>query len=246
MRRTAILRKLAISWQIVFVTILLVHFQASASGLSDWYHGSAGYERAYQEALAEEKPLILYFHTEWCKWSKKMDREYIDSYEVSRFLSGIPKAEINPEEGTPEETITKKHGVTGYPKFLVLVPSFGTRAKSLYPFRKGEDWTASEFVEKIKRSIASAYNNEGHSRLKRGSYNKAVDYFEKTLSCDPENSYAYYGIGHCYYHMGYRNRDIELLEKANVNYEKALEIDPDDNGVRRELTQLGELLKRIQ
>jgi len=244
MRRMAIRGKMTVSWQILFVTILLVYSQASASSFSDWYHGAAGYERAYREALAEEKPLLLYFHTEWCKWSKKMDREYIGSYEVSHFLSGIPKAEINPDEGTPEETITKKHGVTGYPKFLVLVPSFGTGAKGLYPFRKGGDWTASEFVDRIKRTIARAYNNQGHSHLKSKSYEKAVHCFQKTLSWDPENSYAYYGTGHCYYQMGYRNRDIELLKEANTNYEKALEQNPNDAGARRELSQLEELLKR--
>jgi tetratricopeptide (TPR) repeat protein len=246
MRSIAILRKIIVSWQIVFVTILLVYFQASASSFSDWHHGAAGYERAYREALAEETPLLLYFHTEWCRWSKKMDRKYIDSYEVSHFLSGIPKAEINPDEGTPEETITKKHGVTGYPKFLVLVPSYGTAAKSLYPFRKGGDWTASEFVDRIKTSIADAYNNKGHSHLKSGSYEKAVDCFQKTLSWDPENSYAYYGTGHCYYQMGYRNRDIELLREANTNYEKALEQNPNDAGARRELPQLEKLLKSVQ
>jgi hypothetical protein len=79
MRSIAILRKIIVSWQIVFVTILLVYFQASASSFSDWHHGAAGYERAYREALAEETPLLLYFHTEWCRWSKKMDRKYIDS-----------------------------------------------------------------------------------------------------------------------------------------------------------------------
>ncbi|GAF68632.1 unnamed protein product [marine sediment metagenome] len=47
-----------------------------------------------------------------------------------------------------------------------------------------------------------------------------------SLNFDPENVYAYYAMGLVYHTISYNQKDSDLLEKAEENYSKALEIDP--------------------
>ena len=85
--------------------LLVVSFvpnKTLANDFSDWSHGASGYKHAIQEAKNEDKPLILYFHKERCKWSRKMTKNYLASYDVKAFLRGIPKVEINPDKGAME------------------------------------------------------------------------------------------------------------------------------------------------
>jgi len=216
-----------------------------ANDFSGWYHGASGYDDAIQEAKYEEKPLIIYFHTAWCKWCKKMNNNYLASYEVDDFLREIPKVEINPDNGVAEKSLTKKHNVTGYPSFLVSVPSVGSRNERVYPFRKGSDWTNDEFINAIREKIINVYNKKGYSCYQGKQYEEAIKYYEMAITIDPEDAYAYYGKGIVHHTVAFKDRDAILLEEAETDYLNALEIDPNHTGSKRELIRLRKTMEKM-
>ncbi len=227
MRSSIVSKKAIILISIFFLGSLLVCGDILAYDFTDWYHGASGYEDALDEVIGEEKPLILYFHSESCTWCKKLDSEYLASYEVDQFLSNIPKVEISSSEEAPEKALYDKYGVSGVPSFFVLIPSMDSKsAKSISPFMKGKHKTTYEFISAIKKRITYKYNNKGYSLFNNKQYEESLKYYEMTLNFDPENVYAYYAMGLVYHTISYNQKDSDLLEKAKENYSKALEIDP--------------------
>ncbi len=239
MRSSIVSKKTIILISIFFLGSLFVCGDILAYDFTDWYHGASGYEDALDEVIGEEKPLILYFHSESCNWCKKLDSEYLASYEVDQFISNIPKVEISSAKEAPEKALYDKYGVTGVPAFFVLMPSMDSKpAKSISPFMKGKHKTTDEFVDVIKRRITYKYNNKGYSLFKNKQYEEALKYYEMTLNFDPENVYAYYAMGLVYHTISYNKKDSDLLEKAKENYSKALEIDPNHEESRKGLDNL--------
>jgi len=227
MRSSIVSKKTIILISIFFLGSLFVCGDILAYDFTDWYHGASGYEDALDEVIGEEKPLILYFRSESCKWCKKLDNEYLASYEVDQFISNIPKVEISSAKEAPEKALNDKYGVTGVPSFFVLIPSMDSKpAKSISSFIKGKHKTTDEFVDAIKRRITYKYNNKGYSLFKNKQYEEALKYYEMSLNFDSRNVYAYYAIGLAYHTIGYNQNDPDLFEKAQENYSKALEIDP--------------------
>ena len=227
MRSSIVSKKTIISVGILLLGSLFVCGDILAYDFTDWYHGASGYEDALDEVIGEEKPLILYFHSKSCNWCKKLDSEYLTSYEVDQFLRNIPKVEISSAEEVPEKALYDKYGVSGVPSFFVLIPSMDSKpAKSISPFMKGKHKTTDEFVDVIKRKITYKYNNKGYFLFKNKQYEEALKYYEMTLNFDPENVYAYYAMGLAYHTIGYDQKDTDLLEKAKESYSKALEIEP--------------------
>ena len=227
MRSSIISKKTIILVGILLLGSLFVCGDILAYDFSDWYHGASGYEDALDEVIGEKKPMIVYFHSESCKWCKKLDSEYLASYEVDQFISNITKVEISSSKEAPEKAIYDKYGVRGVPSFFVLVPSIDSKpAKSISTFIKGKHKTTDEFVDAIKARITYKYNNKGYSLSKNKQYEEALRYYEMSLNFDPGNVYAYYAMGLVYHTIGYNQKDSGLLEKAKENYSKALEIDP--------------------
>ena len=210
-----------------------------------WRHGAYGYERASKEAKEQELPVILYFNTDWCKWCQKLNNEYLASYEIEDFLSGIPKVEVNPEKGSAEKALSKKYGVNGFPTFLVSMPAFGNKAEKITPFLKRGNMTTDEFLQAIKEKITRQYNNKAYSHMQNRDYETALEYYEISSQFDSENAYAYYGIGFCYHSMAYQEKDTELFEQAEENYLRALEIDPDHQASKSGLEKLHEAMEQF-
>ncbi len=229
----------------IFVGIFLfgsaISDRALSYDFSDWEHGVSGHRNALASAKEEERPLIVYCHTEWCKWSKRMNREYLASYEVSEYLSDIPKVEINPEKGAPEKELCKKtYRVTGYPSFLVYIPAYKSRPFRIYPYRKGGNWTVEEFIKAIGEKVAHEYNLKGHSCYRNRKYEDAIEYHEMALDYDPSNAYAYYGMGMACYSMGYHSRNLDLVDKAEEHFINALDLNPDDEASKKQLEKIRE------
>lgn len=221
-----------------FLTDIVSATTVRAYEFSDWEHGASGYNRAVAKAQEEEKPLIVYFRTSWCRWCKKMNNDYLASREVEHYLSTLAKVEINTDKGADEKALCNQYGVKGYPSFIVVIPSFNSKAKKIYPFLKSGNMTTGEFVQSIKNHIAYQYNNKGYLCVKNKEYESAMKYYKMTLDFDPENAYAYYGLGMSYHSIAYNKKDRELLKKAEENYLRALEIDPKHQESKKELEKL--------
>jgi len=227
MRSSIVFKKTIMLINILLLGGLFVCGDILAYDFTDWYHGASGYEDALEEVIDAEKPLILYFHREGCKWCKKLDSEYLASDKMDQFISNIPRVEISSAKEAPEKALYDKYGVTGVPAFFVLMPSMDSKpAKSISPFIKGKHKTTDEFVDAIKRRITYKYNNKAYSLFRNKQYEEALKYYEMSLNFDPRNVYAYYAIGLVYHTIGYNQKAPDLFVKAEENFSKALEIDP--------------------
>ena len=128
----------------------------------DWEHGASGYRVALKEAMEGGRPLILYFHTSWCGWCEKLDRNYLSTEEMVRFLRDIPKVEINPDKGEAEKAIFNKFGLTGYPSFLVLNFNLSPDPVQLSPFLNTGTLSVKEFLDKIREVTAVGSKGLAH------------------------------------------------------------------------------------
>ena len=231
---------------VFWVAVLFIPAKSLAYDFIGWYHGASGHDNAIEEAINEETPLIVYFHTDWCKWSKKFNSDYLASYQVDQFLSDIPKVEINPDIGANEKSLCKKYGVTGFPSFFAYIPALGSRAgKSINPFRKNKDWSVDEFLDAIATKLANQYNQKGYSCIKNKKYGEAIRYFELTVSYAPKDAYAYYGMGLVYHSLAYKEKDTGLLEEAESYYLKALEMDPNHKASKEGLERLHKAMEEL-
>jgi tetratricopeptide (TPR) repeat protein len=230
----------------LFAIALLNANSLGAYSFANWGHGASGYEQMLSEAQDAERPLILYFNTEWCKWCKKFNSEILASWETEDFISNIPKVEINPDNGSDEEALMKKYGITGYPTFLVSIPAFSNKTKRVSTSLKGGKLTVDSFLQEIKARIASQYNQKALSCYKRKAYEDALSYLENAIEYNSESVYAYYLTGFVYHTLGANDKDVELLEKAQENYQKTLELDPDHKEANKELNKLTKFLESME
>lgn len=125
----------------------------TVSDTYDWFEDADGYAEAYSIAKSEKRPLIVYFHVEWCGYCKYLNDEFLDDYDVDDYISNYLRVKINPEDGEEEKSVSKKYGVRGFPTFLVTYPH-ANKLKRVHPFKKGgKIWTAEQFMDEIKKFI---------------------------------------------------------------------------------------------
>ncbi len=238
-------KRLAIGILLAFLT-LCIPCGPWAYEFSGWSRGVNGHEEALKEAMNEGKPLIVYFWADWCKWCRRLNSQYLASSEVERYLAEIPKVQIEPDKGSAEKDLSRKHGVTGYPTFLVSVPSLGKGpGDRLHPFRGGKELSVNEFLREMRTAIAGKYSDKAYASYKSKNYDEAVDYYGAAIAYDEENAYAYYGLGAVYYAMAFQKKDKELLKDAEGYYEKALELDPKHSAAKAELERLRKAVKEL-
>ncbi|MFC1868469.1 hypothetical protein ACFL0H_10085 [Thermodesulfobacteriota bacterium] len=193
--------------------------------LFDWETGAAGYEIALMDAEDDEKPLVLFFHIGSSVWNTKMKDEYLGAEEVEKFLRDIPKVEINPDREETEKLLSANFKVEQYPAFFVFIPSFKGKPQRIHPFGK-KDMTAGEFLERVKAVIVYQYNEKGVSYFQKKDYKNVLKYLEISMEYDSNKAYTFYAMGVVYNSMAAEANDMELLKKAEENYQRALKIDP--------------------
>ena len=135
------------------VAILGCRTSMAAPDTYDWYEDADGFEDVFKIAKSEERPLIVYFHVEWCGYCKHLNEEFLDDYDVDDYISNYLRVKINPEDGDEEKVIAKRYNVKGYPTFLITYPHLD-KVKRVHPFRKGgKIWSTDKFIDKIKSAI---------------------------------------------------------------------------------------------
>lgn len=191
-----------------------------------WDHGTAGYESVLYGAELSERPLILYFHVEGDNWNERMNDSYLATEEVENFLMELYKVEIDPERGEDEKALSSKYGVTRFPAFLVTVPAFGSESEKIHPFTKEKDLSIAEFLQTVQARIAHLYSKKAFSYFENKAYDEALKYYNMAVQYDPKNFYAYFAMGVVHEKVGVEQESIENLIDAELNYSRALEIDP--------------------
>ena len=72
----------------------------------------------------------------------------------------------------------------------------------------------------VETNLIKAIISEGFVYLNANNYSKSVEYFQKAITKDSANDYAYYGLAKAY-------RGLEINEKAGEMYEKAIALNPE-------------------
>ncbi|MCM8782621.1 MAG: hypothetical protein NC828_06205, partial [Candidatus Omnitrophica bacterium] len=62
----------------------------------------------------------------------------------------------------------------------------------------------------------------------QANYDEAIKQYNSILEIGWESGNLYYNLGNGYFRLGMEEKDIEILKKSAENYQKALEIDPND------------------
>ncbi len=225
----------------IFYFLLITSSFCLANSLKDWPNGPSNHKKILAFAVKEEKPMLVYFYTDWCSFCKRLNQEYINTTEFKELSNGVYKVQINPEKSNSGNKLFKtKYKGTGYPTVLVLVPGISDDFKKYHPFSKNNDMSPALYVNKIRETIARMYNNKAFGLFKNKQYKAARSYLYKALTYDLHNKYALKLIGMTYHHEGYEKQDQSLLDKARTVYKKALSFYPRDKEILENLSQLGD------
>lgn len=99
--------------RVVLLAMLAVSLFSSVVSAADGGFWKTDYHTALKQARAENKLLLLHFYADWCMPCKRMERETLSSYELSRqFGDKVIAVKVNGEHH-PE--LLQKFGVQSYP-----------------------------------------------------------------------------------------------------------------------------------
>lgn len=113
---------------------------------------AADYASALKQAGEQKKPLIIDVSTDWCGWSKKMERETFADPAVQEHLKNCVLFRLNPETSDANRELAETFEVTGYPT-LIVSNSKGE------PLAIGGYQDAEKFAKFLKGNLAGFKNN---------------------------------------------------------------------------------------
>lgn len=114
-----------------------------------WYEDAEGYARARSEWADRPVPLVVYFHTDWCSFCRRLDDDFLAQDDVSTWMNRALRVAINPEHGDAELALAREFGIRGYPGLFVFAPGAET-PRRVHPFRRGHTIKASQFLSELR------------------------------------------------------------------------------------------------
>jgi pentatricopeptide repeat protein len=81
------------------------------------------------------------------------------------------------------------------------------------------------------KTVGTCYNNMAACHIKNGNWEKAVKACDKVLEKQPNNAKALF-------RRGQSNLALKNLDKAETDLRKAIQIEPNDVGIRNELAKI--------
>ncbi len=114
---------------------------------------AADYVSALKQAETEKKPLVIDVSTDWCGWSKKMERETFANSGVQEYLKTCVLLRVNPEASDANRTLAEQYDATGYPTLIVA----NYKGEALAIQDGYQD--AEKFTKYLKNNLAGFKNN---------------------------------------------------------------------------------------
>jgi thiol:disulfide interchange protein len=90
---------------------------------SGWYEGAGGYDQAVADQRSSGKPVLVYFHTNWCGYCKRLDRDVFSTPAFGQRYGSILKVKINPDNSSAEKSLAQRYNLRGFPTVVVLASS---------------------------------------------------------------------------------------------------------------------------
>lgn len=121
---------LLVTISLIFVIFSLSRLSTDV-GLSHWEADFPGYVKSVRLQEESNKPMAVFFHTDWCTSCKTLRENILSTPEVQAFMENFHPVKINPENSPYEETLAQEFGVMGYPSFYV-VDQGGDRVQQIH------------------------------------------------------------------------------------------------------------------
>ena len=134
-----------ITCAIALVAVQLSNFAVDAT-LRHWHEGAAGFQTALDLQKTSQRPIAVFFHTDWCTNCKKLRENVLASPEFDQYLKNVIPVKINPETGLKERQIADKYGVLGYPTFLMIEPN----SRTVKRIRTSQNLSPQQFIDQCK------------------------------------------------------------------------------------------------
>ena len=88
---------------------------------SAWYEGASGYEAAIAEHHNTGKPVMVYFHADWCGYCALLERDVLSTSTFQRrYGSTLLMVRVNPEKSSAERSLATDNRVGGYPWIIII------------------------------------------------------------------------------------------------------------------------------
>lgn len=132
-----------------FLVVQLIRF-TDDSALNDWSSDVGGYITAVRDQAQSDKPIALFFYTDWCPNCKRLRESILSSQSFKDFSQQMILVKVNPESSPVNQKLADDFGVIGYPMFYVI-PAKGTPVL----IRRTSGVTPEEFIAQCKQALVS-------------------------------------------------------------------------------------------
>ena len=125
----------------IVVALFVWHFfgrgQSSAQA-GPWYQGASGYEQALSQQRSSGRPILLYFHTEWCGYCKRLERDVLSTPAFEQRYGSLLKVKLNPDSSGAEHKLAKDYGIRGFPTLFVVTA--GTPGEAIVGYGSADNF----------------------------------------------------------------------------------------------------------
>ena len=155
------------------------------------------FDQAKALALQSNKPMIIDFYTDWCKWCRELDTTTFADSQVIAMSEDNIFVKINADK---DSDLAQSYGIQGYPTIVIARPN-GEEIDQIKGYVAPVDfrsevqaylqgkWTLENY---LARSQADSINLDflmaiSEKYTSRSQYNKAIEYGRKVVELDPDN-----------------------------------------------------------
>jgi tetratricopeptide (TPR) repeat protein len=182
---------------IVLQTVILLSCGPEKKPLPEEIIFQTDFDVALKMASQDQKPMIIDFYTDWCKWCKVLDTvTYVDPLVIGMSLDNI-FVKIDAEADT---ALAREYAVSGYPTIVVAGPD-GREMDRIWGYLPPTDFynqvqlylQGKETLEDYLGRLEDEPENLDYLSLiaekfaSRSRFDDAIEKYRKIVALDPEN-----------------------------------------------------------
>lgn len=189
------------SWIILLPAIVILSCGSEDKPLPEEIIFQTDYDVALKTASQENKPMIIDFYTDWCKWCKVLDTvTYVDPLVIGMSLDNI-FVKIDAEADT---ALVREYGISGYPTIVVAGPD-GKEIDRIWGYLPPTDFynqvqlylqgkeTLDDYLGRLKDEPENLHYLSliAEKFASRSRFDEAIEHYLKIIDLDPDNEREY-------------------------------------------------------
>lgn len=131
-------------------------------------------EKAYKEAKAQNKLIMVDVYTDWCSWCKELDKTTYTDKKVYYYAKSFVTLKVNPEKKGDKNAaeFSKKYEVNSYPTIL-FIDGDGNLLKRTVGYKNADD-----FLDEMKSAYFLKTLKEEEKKYNLGDYGNYKEYLK--------------------------------------------------------------------